>query len=102
MINIKTQADMANLLMLHDKVLVIFTQPSWCVPCQHLEPHLQAADAKTDIPFAVIDEASDFELYSAWNVLGVPQMFLIDGENSPVKITARTSMTILNQIETGT
>ena len=99
MINVKTPDDLDRLSAEYDDLLLIFTQPSWCIPCQRLAPHLEAAEDKTDIPFVVIDEETDPDIAAAWSVMGVPTMILWHvGRGGFKTVQSRTSIKILKEL----
>lgn len=89
--------------------MVLFTAPSWCVPCQRLEPHWKKAVEvagvnKVEAQFVVVNmgEAPE-DTASHWateefNIKGVPQIKYIT-DNDAVDIKSRAVIPILKEVE---
>ena len=96
---INTTKELGEFFVDNEVVLVIFTQPSWCIPCIRLKPHLEAVSEKTEIPLVIIGEDADLDIAQNWNVMGVPMMFLRRGLTPVIPIESRTAPKILAEIE---
>lgn len=84
----------------NDKVLILFTAPDWCVPCQRLAPHFEAAaTAATDTVFVYVDIDKAHDIKNIYDVMSVPTMeFYVNGVLKS-DVAARTSISILKAIE---
>lgn len=58
-----------------DNVVICFTAPSWCVPCQRLEPHFEAiAEKMPEVVFAKVDVDHLKHVSDDHGVMGVPTL----------------------------
>ncbi len=73
-------------------VVVLFTAPSWCVPCQRFEPHFEratqtAADEKLPVKFFRVDIDTNSWAMVDYTVQSVPTAYLIvDGEKRRLNV----------------
>lgn len=64
------------------EVVVDFTAPSWCRPCQQFAPHFDAAAEKSDATFVAVDVDKAPWAMGDYNVRGVPTVMLFrNGEH---------------------
>lgn len=54
-LNIETQDELEKIINDNQTVVVDFAAPAWCVPCQRLEPHFEAASERSDATFVTVD-----------------------------------------------
>lgn len=99
LIDAKTLEEVNGIIAESKKAVVVLTAPSWCVPCRRLKPHVEAAAAKTDVPFVVVDvdEVADATPY--WNVQSVPTVYVYQDQGTFVtESNARTSLALLSEV----
>jgi thioredoxin 1 len=61
------------------KVVVLFTAPSWCIPCQRFEPHWErAASEEKDIKFFRVDIDNNEWATVDYDVMRVPTCHLYE------------------------
>lgn len=82
----------------NDAVVVSFTAPSWCVPCQRLKPHFRAAAEKSKALFVEIDIDEYPEIADAFQVMSVPTIYLYRHGEFFDTIHGRTAVAILNEV----
>lgn len=107
MIQIKSEEHLNKLASRNNgHVLVLFTSPTWCMPCRRFEPHWVKAEKSElldDYIFAVVNMGETPEDTSAhwatekFNILGVPAVknFTIDG---PVDVESRTVVGLIREL----
>jgi thiol-disulfide isomerase/thioredoxin len=83
-----------------DNAVVAFTA-SWCSPCKQLKPHFaKAAVLDNDIPYFVVDIDEIREDYlNKYNIMSVPQVFVMSKGEIVKNIKSRTSESILKEKE---
>jgi len=104
--NVTKEAEFDALPWDDNKILVLFTAPTWCIPCQRLEPHWnKLKDLYDNIIFVTVDMGSFPEdMDSHWaserfNILGVPQLKLAMGyEIEPVDIKSRAVVPLIKEL----
>jgi thiol-disulfide isomerase/thioredoxin len=76
---IHSQEDLESVIAEGGRVVVDFTAPAWCVPCQRFAPHYErAASTVEDIKFLAVDVDLVPEVIVEYNVRGVPTVKLYD------------------------
>jgi thioredoxin-like negative regulator of GroEL len=82
-------------------VVVLFTAPSWCVPCQRLEPHYQAlAEKMTDVVFCRVDADLHGNIVSDFGVQSVPTIILFrHGGFDDKRLAGRTVNQLFTEIK---
>lgn len=74
-VEVTTAEELESVVADNDKVIVDFAAESWCVPCQRLKPHYEAAaDRVDDIVFVHADIDLHPALQSQYNIMGVPTL----------------------------
>jgi thioredoxin 1 len=83
------------------KAMVLnFTAPSWCVPCQRLAPHFKTlALSRDDIVFVKIDLDEAPDLGKQFKVLTVPTVILQAPGKKDVFLVARTSAALAKEFD---
>jgi thioredoxin 1 len=83
-----------------DNAVVAFTA-SWCNPCKQLKPHFaKAAVLDNDTPYFVVDIDEIKEDYlTKYNIMSVPQVFVMNKGEVVKNIQSRTSDSILKEKE---
>lgn len=80
------------------KALVVFSAPSWCVPCQRLHPHLKALGKQLDFPVVYVDIEESEEIRKQYDIISVPKMYVFE-EGKPTKpIRGRTIVLIKTEL----
>ena len=90
-------------------VLVLFTAPTWCRPCQQLEPHWEKAqdsELLDEFLFVRVDmgetqeDTGDHWATAYYGIQGVPQIYRFDGghvdQYEPVE--ARTVVSLIKEL----
>lgn len=83
-------------------VIVDFAAESWCVPCQRLKPHYNAASEKaTGVLWLHADVDINPNLMSEYQIQSVPTLYAYkDGEFvEQVPATARTAIALVKYAE---
>lgn len=94
-----------------EKILVLFTAPTWCGPCKRLEPHWEKAqqtEALSDFYFVTVDmgetpeDTGEHWATKKFGILGVPQIYLFDSASLDYKvITARAVVPLIRELLDG-
>lgn len=90
-------------------VVILFTAPTWCVPCQRFEPHwIKAQETLTDYTFVKVDMGATPEdtgqhwASAEFNILGVPQVKRVIGEyrgaESLVDVKSRAVLPLIREL----
>jgi thioredoxin 1 len=82
----------------NDTVVISFTAPSWCVPCQRLKPHFQAAGEKSTAIFVEVDVDQHPDIADAFQVKSVPTVQLYRHATFFDYVNGRTAVAILNEV----
>jgi thioredoxin 1 len=76
---IHSQEDLEGVIASGDRVVVDFTAPAWCRPCQAFAPHYErAADNEDGIIFLAVDVDNNPWAMQEYGVRGVPTVKLFD------------------------
>lgn len=103
--NVTTKEEFYALPWIDNNIVVLFTSPSWCVPCQRLEPHWnKLKDSSDDIIFVTVNMGeSPEDTGEHWatediDILGVPQIKLwTDGDNE-TDIKSRAIVPLIKEL----
>lgn len=79
-------------------VVVDFSAPAWCRPCQQLEPHFKAAAEQSEAVFVEVDVDEAPWATSDYGVLGVPCVMLYENGQYYKHILSRTVVKLLGEI----
>jgi len=89
-------------------VVVSFTAPAWCVPCQRFEPHWEKAqetEALDEFTFITVNMGESPEdtgqhwASKRYGILGVPQVKRFNGDlDSPVDVKARSVVPLIREL----
>jgi len=85
-------------------VVVDFAAPAWCVPCQRLAPHYEAAAKKfeeenADYKFLSVDiDLADPELVDSYQIKGVPTVLAFKDGELVGSVEARTAPKLVSEI----
>lgn len=85
----------------HDKVLIDFHAPSWCVPCRRLAPHIDnVARKRDDIRVVKVDiDLADEGIRNTFEIMSVPTVLLFEGGQQTREIKGRTGPVILKELD---
>ncbi|QNN98452.1 thioredoxin [Streptomyces phage LilMartin] len=80
------------------RAVVVFSAPSWCVPCKRLHPHILKLADKLDIPVIDVDVDKATELKYAYDVMSVPTVYeFVEGK--PVReLKGRTVLALEREL----
>lgn len=97
-INVQSAEEFNDILDSNSDVVVDFSAPSWCVPCQRLEPHFNKASEEVDnVTFVMVDVDELPELTNEWGIMSVPTVIRVtEGNRAAVK--GRTVIQLLNEL----
>lgn len=83
-----------------DNAVVAFTA-TWCNPCKQLKPHFaKAAVIDNETPYYVVDiDEIKQDYLNKYNIMSVPQVFVMNKGEVIKNIQSRTSDSILKEKE---
>lgn len=97
---ISNRDELVSLLNDNAKVVLKFTAPAWCVPCQRLAPHYKAAaEQSQDVVFASIDVDEHNGLAVEYAVQGVPTVLLYEDGLYVKDLKERTAIKLINELK---
>ena len=80
-------------------VVVLFTAPSWCVPCQRLHPHWVKTAEQTDAVFVEIDiDKAEPVVSTYYGVMSVPTIKLFSNAEYVRDLKSRTVLKLIEEI----
>jgi thioredoxin-like negative regulator of GroEL len=87
------------MLDMHPNVVVDFTAPAWCRPCQQFSPHFDAASEKSeDTAFVAVDVDKAPWAMVEYGVQGVPTVMLYRDGHYVKNLQERTAVKLLSEI----
>lgn len=97
---IDTEEAFDDLLGTSKRVVVCFTAPSWCVPCQRLKPHLEMAAQRdeSDITYAAVDIDANSWAVVRFAIQSVPTLALFESGEYDRELKGRTTVQIQNEV----
>jgi thioredoxin 2 len=98
---VTSKAELEELVSKHNKVIVDFAAPSWCVPCRRLAPHYEAASERVDDALFVhidVDEVDPTWVQEA-GVQGVPTVHAYVGGEFVGPIKSRTAIPLVQEVQ---
>lgn len=107
---VESKEEFDKLLSTADYVVVDFTAPSWCRPCQQFAPHFDKAAENAAVQsnwlgrgiFVAVDVDKAPWAMQDYGVRGVPTVKIVFGNDSsslsPVDLKSRTAPLLLNEI----
>jgi thiol-disulfide isomerase/thioredoxin len=90
--------NLLDLIDTNDSVVVDFTAPAWCGPCQKFAPHFDTAAEKSDAVFVAVDVDKAPWATSEYGVRGVPTVKHFKGGEFVADIKSRTAIPLLSEI----
>jgi thiol:disulfide interchange protein len=104
----KSEKEFDGLLAWDTNLLVLFTAPSWCVPCRQFEPHwnkAQTVESLERFTFVKVDMGESPEntaehwATTRFGIRGVPQLLLWKvGATEPVVVKARSIVPLIKEL----
>lgn len=96
---VRTLAELHEIMNENDTVVLDLAAPSWCVPCQRLEPHFKKAAEKSDAAFVQVDiEDAEEDILNTYPTQTVPTVLLLQKGRPTATLTGRTSVALLKEI----
>lgn len=92
------EAELDNIIGKDTKVVIDFTAPSWCRPCQQFAPHFDAAAEKSDATFVAVDVDKAPWAMTKYGVQSVPTVMFFEGGQYVKNIVGRTVLQVLSEI----
>jgi thioredoxin 1 len=85
----------------HDKVVVDFHAPGWCVPCKRLAPHIDlVANKREDVRFVKVDvDRADQSIRDTVPLMSVPTVLYFENGQQTREIKGRTGPAILKELD---
>ena len=99
-LDVKTEAELNEVLSSNDKVVVNFHAPAWCNPCRRLAPHYEAvAEYFAGVKFVHVDvDTADRALVDSYQIAGVPKVYAFKAGEKVAEITKRTAPSITTEL----
>lgn len=103
MIEIENSQEFYEIVETYPTVVVAFGAPSWCVPCQRLEPHFRAASGVfVRTIFLSVDIEAVPELRQDFDIMSVPTVLFLswnaEGFLERKSILGRTALAIVKEV----
>lgn len=100
-IKVTTQEALEKLIEDWHYVVVDFSAPDWCVPCQRLAPHFErAAQLLPQAIFAEVDvDSVDSKLLEDYGIQSVPTLHLYKHGHMVGELKGRTVNALVTEIE---
>lgn len=96
---ITDEADLYAIIAHNPTVVIDFTAPSWCVPCQRFAPHFdKAASSTDDVTFVAVDIDKAPWAVVRFGVQGVPTVMLYRNGEYVKNLQERTVIKLLAEI----
>lgn len=93
------QRILEDILSAHDRVVVKFTAPAWCVPCQRFAPVYEAvAPTEPDVKFVAVDVDNAPWAMADYGVQGVPTVVLFENGERVRDLKERTAIKFKNEL----
>lgn len=95
--------DLEEVLAKNENVVVVFSARDWCVPCQRLHPHVEAAAQQMEgFTFVDIDIDKVEGVKEEFGIMSVPQVWYyedVKGGLAGREIKARTALQLITEIK---
>ena len=84
----------------NENVVVTFSARDWCVPCQRLAPHVEAAaNQLADYTFLDVDVDHVEGVKEHFGIMSVPQVWFYEGNTDGRQVKARTALQLIAEIQ---
>lgn len=99
-VNAQSQVHLESLIGTWNTVVVCFTAPAWCVPCQRFEPHFErAAELMPEAVFVSVNADDHEDIVADYGVLGVPMVMLYKNQHFVKTLLGRTVNQLSKEIK---
>ena len=96
---IEDEGELKDLLSTEHEVVIDFTAPDWCRPCQQFAPHFDTAAEKSEATFVAVDvDKADWAMVE-YGVRGVPTVMLYRDGDYVKNVQERTAIKLLAEIK---
>ena len=95
---IDNQEEFESLVESVTRVVADFSAPAWCVPCQRLAPHFEAASDESDAVFVAVDVDNAQWAMLEYGIQGVPTIMLFENGKYVKHLKERTAPKLLAEI----
>ena len=97
--NVTDQGLFKEILDTNASVVVKFTAPAWCRPCQQFAPVFKAvAELNDDTTFVAVDVDNADWAMAEYDVRGVPTVVLFEGGRRKRDLKERTAIKFNNEL----
>lgn len=98
-LHITDLGEFRDLLDTEQRVVVKFTAPAWCVPCQRFAPVFDAvSDLNPETTFVAVDVDDADWAMAEYDVRGVPTVVLFEGGSRVRDLKERTAIKFNNEL----
>jgi thioredoxin 1 len=95
---VDSEARFDEILADNTQVVVDFTAPAWCVPCQRFAPHFEKASDMHPAKFVAVDVDKAPWAMARYGVQSVPTVKMFKDEEFVEDVTARTAIKLLSDV----
>lgn len=97
-LEVNDRSEFQDLLDTEQELVVDFSAPAWCRPCQQLAPHFDSASEKSEATFVMVDvDKADWAMVD-YGVRGVPSVKLFRKGEFVTDLKGRTVIQLLSEI----
>lgn len=92
-------------LVQEGSAVVLFTAPSWCIPCRRFEPHWKAAAQKSQLTFITVDMGDAPEVLGEhwatreFSIKSVPSVLRFYDKDSHAVVKSRALIPFIKELE---
>lgn len=105
-IDLHDAGELKDLIETEDFLVVKFTAPSWCIPCQRFAPHYEAAaqsssfhsDMMGRVTYAAVDIDHNDWAQHEYGIQGIPTVMLFAGGQYIKNLSERTAPKLMSEI----
>lgn len=97
-IEIESLGHLSSVIDDHDDVVVMLTQPSWCVPCRQLKPHMERLASEDDVVVAYVDLDDVPDAIEEYDVRGVPMLYQYINHDFAGELKGRTILQLRREL----
>lgn len=97
--NVETLDYLLETIAEKDRVVVVFSARDWCVPCQRLAPHVEAAASQLEgFTFLDVDVDHVDGVKERFGIMSVPQVWLYKGQLG-TSVKARSTLQLVRELQ---
>lgn len=98
-LEVTDRSEFQDLLESEQRLVVDFSAPAWCRPCQQFAPHFERASEKSDATFVMVDvDEADWAMVD-YGVRGVPTVKLFINGTETADLKSRSVIHLLAEID---